>query len=212
MSRPAKVHDEIEVRSKMNQIGNILVHNHQQYLTVRTSWVAPNRWICLGTAAFPHCAHGRSSGVCISHRQFGGGASKSAATGRVNVLRVCWCYVAQCPCQLHLSFSPMCWSSAVFRLQSCPISTSGHMRPLPITCVNPGAPLIAPIRAILNKGHTALAFSFLSKLSVRQFAEPCDVDHVESWNSPAMATSKAWSLTCPIRPSPPVMTIIGNGD
>ena len=49
---PAKVPVEIEVRSKMNEIGNILAHNRQQYLAIRTSWVAPNRWSSLGTAAF----------------------------------------------------------------------------------------------------------------------------------------------------------------
>ena len=32
----------VEVRSKMNEIGNILAHNRQQYLVIRTSWVAPN--------------------------------------------------------------------------------------------------------------------------------------------------------------------------
>ena len=37
---PAKV--PVEVRSKMNEIGNILAHNRQQYLVIRTSWVAPN--------------------------------------------------------------------------------------------------------------------------------------------------------------------------
>ena len=41
---PAKVPVEIEVRSKMNEIGNILAHNRQQYLAIRTSWVAPTRW------------------------------------------------------------------------------------------------------------------------------------------------------------------------
>ena len=35
----AKMHVEIEVRSKMNEIGNILAHNRQQYLAIRTSWL-----------------------------------------------------------------------------------------------------------------------------------------------------------------------------
>lgn len=50
--------------------------------------------------------------------------------------------------------------------------------------------------------------------------EQCDVDHVKSCSmsrapssaSPAMSTSIAWSLTCPIRSSPPVMAIIDNVD
>ena len=49
---PAKVPVEIEVRSKMNEIGNILAHNRQQYLAIRTSWISPTRWNSLGSAAF----------------------------------------------------------------------------------------------------------------------------------------------------------------
>jgi len=49
---PAKVPVEIEIRTKMNEIGNILAVNRQKYLEIRTNWVNPSRWSNLGMASF----------------------------------------------------------------------------------------------------------------------------------------------------------------
>ena len=103
---PAKVPVEIEVRSKMNEIGNILAHNRQQYLAIRTSWVAPTRWNRhvfhqidfvekgnsmkilekFGNSRLSAKSHGLSAGNDISNCYSRRRQTKGSSAGRGNVL------------------------------------------------------------------------------------------------------------------------------
>ena len=49
---PAVVPVEVQLRTKVNEVGNILAANRARYLEIRSGWTNQNRWINLGNVAY----------------------------------------------------------------------------------------------------------------------------------------------------------------
>ena len=185
---PAVVPVEVQLRTKVNEIGNLLAGNRSKYLDIRSSWVSQNRWISLGTTAYKltHIANELSDAFKNSVLETDREASRRQGEALFYTL-------VQSVTPSVTSFPP-CSRVAISLVEKlaqtfCAQTASFHHLDTAIRFPSL-APILAPyfspqpdsedfskmyslVMERLNRGHTTLAFSLLSKFQMSHFAAQC---------------------------------------